>query len=85
MNDALLHLFFAGMGVGPHEECVGFGVSGELISCSTWIFETVPEKEPPWRRTEKPTQGISNYYQVVTELKVLGFGACLLELKLFAH
>lgn len=46
---------FVGMGVEGHEECVGLGVSGELICCSTWMFETIPEKEPPWRSTKKPT------------------------------
>lgn len=34
------------------------GLSGELVSCSTWMFETIPEKEPPWKSTEKPAQGL---------------------------
>lgn len=63
----------------------GWEWGGEVVSCSTWMFETIPGEEPHWRSTTKAIQRLSDYYGMVSKLKILCLMPVSRSSKLFAH
>lgn len=68
-----------------HKNFMVLRVRRKVVSCSTWMFETIPGKKPHWRSIKKAKQRISNYYQIVSKLKVLCLMLVSQSSKLFTY